>query len=245
MEIAGYQLEQEIRPFDSGLREFSALEYRSIGSNIKGEKIFHAGTVEYHGISFDCVLGVLNNKLYKVALTVDLHGTPRLRNTLITEFGRPSEEKGDSVCVWDKEWGNIVYTVQSKTRHSVFFTSKRLVTQPATEDATDQKKTSGFASKVFRYLFFFYLGAALYSVLSSAWLYLAIWIVSLIFLGIIIWGSPPSYIHYRTNRTGILIGADLIAILWLGLGWSWYFAVPLGLFAMPLSSAIMKFGLGE
>jgi hypothetical protein len=93
-----------------------------------------------------------------------------------------------------------------------------------------------FERMILRPLFFFYLGGALYSLLTGLWLLLGVWVLSLFFHGVIRSGIHQSKlfsqfgyaVHYGSNRVAILLGLDVVAILWIVIGWRWYVAVAVG-----------------
>lgn len=97
-------------------------------------------------------------------------------------------------------------------------------------------------------LFFFYLGSALYSLLTGLWLLLGVYVLSLFFHGVIRSGIHQSKsfsqfgyaAYYGSNRVAILLGFNIAAILPIVGGWGWYVTIPIGFISIPIILILLR-----
>jgi len=124
MKLGNYRIGQYISEIKNELTEVSSSEYRILGRSFKDERIFHGRDIEYLGTKWRVVIGVADDRVYKVALQTDyvseIFGEKddnlweKVFKNLMADYGAFTEQhrKGQSFfTIWDREWGNIILTM--------------------------------------------------------------------------------------------------------------------------------------
>jgi hypothetical protein len=133
VQIGDYSLGQNICNAPH-LTEISHLEYNALPKIFIGEKILRAPDVTFLGYSWNMVLGVINERIYKLSAQF-ISDNPRMADVTYTEaikfcskqYGTPSsgkdlpsslrtlyersgwtESEVDGVMVWDTPFGNVI-----------------------------------------------------------------------------------------------------------------------------------------
>lgn len=146
MEIGGYALGQRL---DSRrMPELSDAEYALLPRQFDGERIFHAGSAEFRARACDVVLGVIHDRIYKIAVQFLYESSDAASGALsdlarecAQEFGKAASSVGDTAR-WDTGFGNVVLDVRSGAgQHAVnlFLTSGELI--QAARAATGMKRS--------------------------------------------------------------------------------------------------------
>jgi hypothetical protein len=96
------------------LREFSAAEYEVMARRFEGERIYHAPEVEFIGRPWNLNLGVVQGKLWKIALFLEMgDGNEANVAALVAlafcgaELGKPAKQR-TGLYVWDTSDGNVI-----------------------------------------------------------------------------------------------------------------------------------------
>lgn len=111
--IGQYTLDSSVSTF-SGLREFSADEYSAMGRTFEDEKNFNAPPEMFLGRHWNVMLGTVGDKVYKIAVYLELHSKPEANpiamQTLIyctEQLGKPAKEQ-TGLFIWDTTDGNVI-----------------------------------------------------------------------------------------------------------------------------------------
>ena len=111
--VGGYSLNMMLKD-GPALMELSAAEYRGMGRQFVGERIFHAPDVEFVGRRWKLDLGTVNDKLYKIAAYLELTNKIQANEAAAgaltfcnDQLGKPAEQRS-GLFVWDTTDGNIV-----------------------------------------------------------------------------------------------------------------------------------------
>jgi predicted nucleic-acid-binding Zn-ribbon protein len=106
-ELGGYQLDQDIRDIKSQMQDCSQL----FGSGpfermFSDEKIIKVNQVDFLGETWECILGVTNNKIYKIVLSgIDISNIFEIANKHFLElYGKPTERQNNidsNINIWD------------------------------------------------------------------------------------------------------------------------------------------------
>ena len=154
-----YYIGQDFSEIKSGLSEMSSAEYAALKTFLKDGKIYHGKDVEYLDTKWTTVLGVKENKIYRLCLQTSYKGKDKdiwhqAFHDLIREYGfSPDQEKmGQSFLTsWDTEWGSVVLNrkiMKGGTVVDITFTKdlpSRKLRNAATEGSSDKAipKTQG------------------------------------------------------------------------------------------------------
>lgn len=106
-ELGGYQLDQDIRDIKSKMEDCSHL----FGSGpfermFSDEKIIKVNQVDFLGETWVCILGVTNNKIYKIVLSgIDISNIFEIVNKhFVALYGKPTESQNNidsNINIWD------------------------------------------------------------------------------------------------------------------------------------------------
>ena len=154
-----YYIGQDFSEIKSGLSEMSSAEYAALKTFLKDGKIYHGKEIEYLDTKWTTVLGVKENKIYKLCLQTSYKGKDKdiwhqAFHDLIREYGfSPDQEKmGQSFLTsWDTEWGSVVLNrkiIKGETVVDIRFTEdlpSRKLRNAATGESSDKAipKTQG------------------------------------------------------------------------------------------------------
>jgi len=134
MKFGNYYVGQNFYEIENELEDISEQMF-SLGfmKAFNDERIFKGKKVTFLDHSWDTVIGITNEKIYKIALQyMSVEGKPIFDSVLkyfIEEFGVPNEHKhyGYSFFhIWDTEWGNIILERKGETEGesiNIFLTS--------------------------------------------------------------------------------------------------------------------------
>lgn len=109
----------------------SSIGYATLKPFLKDEKIYHGKDVEYLDTRWTTVLGVTENKVYKLRLQTNYKGRDiwhQAFHDLIREYGFSLDQKkmGQSLLAsWDTEWGSVVLNrkiIEGETIVDITFT---------------------------------------------------------------------------------------------------------------------------
>jgi hypothetical protein len=127
LELGGYQLDQDIQDLKEEMEDMShVLGVGPFARIFSDEKVFKANKVKFLGEKWECMLGVTNNQIYKIALSAG-----RTRNILESDYsfdqatnifeivnrhflelyGNPTESKSNEELnsnIWDFSSANLV-----------------------------------------------------------------------------------------------------------------------------------------
>ena len=142
--IGNYSLEQTVLEA-KGLKEFSEDEdnmFAMAGASrmLKNERIFHEDDVIFNGVNWKTVLGVTQERIYKISLQIlnDESGEINsiFRSTLkylIDQMGKYNEHPFLSKkYYWDKKEGSVIYEFKTMGGNScinLFLTSSSIAEQ--------------------------------------------------------------------------------------------------------------------
>jgi len=126
MELGKFYIGQDFSEVASECREFSPSEYNTLESTMPKETIYHAQDLNFCGASWNSVIGVVDNKIYKISLQnavqVELGSLfeETLWNKVYEKFNEEiglytnQEKKGSMfLTYWDTKWGNIILSSAS------------------------------------------------------------------------------------------------------------------------------------
>lgn len=113
-ELGGYRLDQDISDVKGKMEDFSHVF--GVGSLVRmfsDEKVFKANQVNFLGETWDCMLGVTNNKIYKIALSGELTSNifNKANNHFLGLYGKPTESQSNEeskLNIWDFPSANLV-----------------------------------------------------------------------------------------------------------------------------------------
>ena len=117
-ELGGYQLDQDIRGIKSEMEDMShLLGFGSFVRMFSDEKIFKVNQIYFLDVKWDCLIGVTNKKIYKIALS-----GKSIESILETamihfskNFGNPTESRQDNesnINIWEFPRANLVLSKQ-------------------------------------------------------------------------------------------------------------------------------------
>jgi hypothetical protein len=97
-----------------GLKEMSASEYDIFQKKFEDEKIYKAPSINFLGLTWDMMLGVVKGKIYKISpgyTTKDKNQANEAAMKALTYFksklGEPSEQQ-TGLFIWDTKDGNVI-----------------------------------------------------------------------------------------------------------------------------------------
>lgn len=147
-----YYIGQDFSEIASGLSEMSSAEYAALKTFLKDGKIYHGKDIEYVDTKWTTVLGVKENKVYKLYLQTSYTGKDKdiwhqAFHDLIREYGfsLDQEKMGQSsLTSWNTEWGSVVLDrkiIKGETVVDITFTkdlSSRKLRNATTEGPPDK-----------------------------------------------------------------------------------------------------------
>jgi len=111
--LDNYRLDRP-HPPGTTLRELTHDEYRVFPRHFVGEAIYHAPPAEFVGHRWDVMIGMINERPYKLAAFLRMEGWEEADPIIEAAFkrcdlqlGTPSEER-QGLYVWDTEDGNVI-----------------------------------------------------------------------------------------------------------------------------------------
>ncbi|MGD0217411.1 MAG: hypothetical protein ABSC45_07865 [Desulfobaccales bacterium] len=108
LELKGFRLDQDIQTVSAWKQDMSNL--LGLGQFVKmfpDEKLFKTNQVDFLGETWDCMLGVTNNKIYKIALSGKASNiNEKAYNYFLDLYGKPSESK-KNLCIWETSTANL------------------------------------------------------------------------------------------------------------------------------------------
>jgi hypothetical protein len=111
--IGKYLLNTELDTTDS-VTELSESEYAVFAKKLKGEKIYHAPSVEFLNFDWQLMLGVVKGRIYKIVPFIET-GDKQYANVVAMAtlqycmglYGKPSKQE-TGLFIWDVVDGNVV-----------------------------------------------------------------------------------------------------------------------------------------
>jgi hypothetical protein len=110
--IGPYSLDMQIVGL-SGLREFSAIEYRAFTRQYKGERIYHGPEVDLLGYSWKLIITAVNGKVYKIAAYIETKDKDLAHGAAMKTFsyckqqiGEPDKQRS-GMFIWDTLDGDV------------------------------------------------------------------------------------------------------------------------------------------
>jgi hypothetical protein len=106
-ELAGYRLDQEIQDLKAEMEDLSQLVgVGPFGRNFSDEHIFKTKPVGFLNETWECMLGVTNNRIYRIALSRKYESNifENLREYFLTKYGKPSDNQSNKegiYYIWD------------------------------------------------------------------------------------------------------------------------------------------------
>ena len=127
--IGPYRLDMPMEDI-KGLKEISASEYNIFQRKFEDEKIYKAPSINFLGLTWDMMLGVVKGKIYKISpgyTTKDKNQADEAAIKALTycksKLGEPSEQQS-GLFIWDTKDGNVILqTVATSEGFAVFLFS--------------------------------------------------------------------------------------------------------------------------
>jgi hypothetical protein len=111
--IGPYKLDMPIKGI-KGLKEISASEYDIFKKKFEDEKIYKAPSINFLGLTWDMMLGVVKGKIYKISpgyTTKDKNQADEAAVKALTYcksyLGEPSEQQA-GLFIWETKDGNVI-----------------------------------------------------------------------------------------------------------------------------------------
>lgn len=123
--IGGYTLNMILKDGHL-LREFSPAEYKVMGKQFVGEKIYHAPEVEFVSRLWNLDLGVVQGRLYKIVPFLELRNKTEANEVAFgaltfcnEQLGKPTKQR-TGFFVWNMTDGNVILqTAEAKDGFAV------------------------------------------------------------------------------------------------------------------------------
>ena len=108
LELKGFWLDQDIQTVSAWKQDMSnLLGFGQFAKMFPDEKIFKTNQVDFLGEAWDCMLGVTNNKIYKIALSGKASGVyEKAYNYFLKLYGQPTEIK-KNLYIWETSTANL------------------------------------------------------------------------------------------------------------------------------------------
>ncbi|MGB8991631.1 MAG: hypothetical protein WCD80_06215 [Desulfobaccales bacterium] len=114
-ELAGYRLDQDIRDIKAEMEDIShVLDFGPFKRMFSDERIFKTNEVDFLGEIWECMLGVTNNKIYKIALSKKYTSNifEKINRYFFELYGKPTESQSNEEVIYHI-WDTALYQGRS------------------------------------------------------------------------------------------------------------------------------------
>ena len=108
LELKGFRLDQDIQTVSAWKQDMSnLLGFGQFAKMFPDEKLFKTNQVDFLNVAWDCMLGVTNNLIYKIALSGNASNIfERAYNYFFKLYGHPTVSKR-SLYIWETSTANL------------------------------------------------------------------------------------------------------------------------------------------
>lgn len=108
LELKGFRLDQDIQTVSAWKQDMSnLLGFGQFAKMFPDEKLFKTNQVDFLNVAWDCMLGVTNDLIYKIALSGKASNIFEIAHTnFLKLYGHPTVSK-KSLYIWETPTANL------------------------------------------------------------------------------------------------------------------------------------------